>query len=99
MASNNSNTKSNTPQFVCQSCGNFLQHDSSLETIDDQIMKPISNDDSDDHFYSHEINILFQYQVQQCVTILTMNYNKAAYVYSNNLINEVCLFLLQSILA
>ena len=30
-----------TPQFVCQTCGNFLQQDPSLETIDDQNMKPI----------------------------------------------------------
>lgn len=41
MTSNNSNSKAMLPQFVCQTCGNFLQQDPSLETIDDQIMKPI----------------------------------------------------------
>ncbi|CAF1642937.1 unnamed protein product [Rotaria magnacalcarata] len=32
--------KSPLPQFVCQVCGNFLQQDSSLETIDDNMTKP-----------------------------------------------------------
>lgn len=43
MASNNPSTRAATviPQFVCQVCGNFLQQDTSLDTIDDQIMKPI----------------------------------------------------------
>ncbi|UJR25442.1 hypothetical protein I4U23_006789 [Adineta vaga] len=36
-------TKSPLPQFACQVCGNFLQQDSSLETIDDQITKPIAS--------------------------------------------------------
>ncbi|CAF1277635.1 unnamed protein product [Rotaria sordida] len=35
--------KSPLPQFVCQVCGNFLQQDSSLETIDDQMTKPIAS--------------------------------------------------------
>lgn len=41
MATNISNNPS--PQFVCQVCGNFLQQDSSLDTIDDQLMKPNGN--------------------------------------------------------
>jgi hypothetical protein len=41
MASNNPSGVTVTPQFVCQVCGNFLQCDSSLDNIDEQIMKPI----------------------------------------------------------
>ncbi len=41
MTTNSLPPKSPLPQFVCQVCGNFLQPDSSLETIDDQITKPI----------------------------------------------------------
>ena len=35
--------KSPVPQFACQVCGNFLQQDSSLETIDDNMIKPNGN--------------------------------------------------------
>jgi hypothetical protein len=41
MSTNAQTPKSPLPQFACQVCGNFLQQDSSLETIDDQITKPI----------------------------------------------------------
>ena len=41
MTANMLNPKSSLPQFVCQVCGSFLQQDSSLDTIDDQITKPI----------------------------------------------------------
>jgi hypothetical protein len=43
MTTNNPTAKSPLPQFACQVCGNFLQQDSSLETIDDQIIKPIGS--------------------------------------------------------
>ncbi len=42
MTTNNPTEKSPLPQFACQVCGSFLQQDSSLETIDDQITKPIN---------------------------------------------------------
>ena len=45
MTANPPTTKSPLPQFVCQSCGNFLQQDSSLETLDDQITKPTGGKD------------------------------------------------------
>ncbi|CAF3336276.1 unnamed protein product [Rotaria sp. Silwood1] len=35
--------KSPLPQFVCQVCGGFLQQDSSLDTIDEQMIKPIAS--------------------------------------------------------
>jgi hypothetical protein len=38
---NNPTAKSPLPQFVCQTCGSFLQQDPSLDTIDDQLTKPI----------------------------------------------------------
>ncbi len=41
MTANIPTARSPLPQFACQSCGTFLQQDSSLETIDDQIAKPI----------------------------------------------------------
>lgn len=43
MTTNSVTAKSPAPQFVCQSCGTYLTQDPSLETIDDQITKPLGN--------------------------------------------------------
>lgn len=40
MTANTFTTKSPIPQFVCQSCGIGLQQDPSLDTVDDQLVKP-----------------------------------------------------------
>lgn len=51
MSTSSSTAKSPLPQFVCQSCGTFLTQDPSLETLDDQITKPISGKNKYSHFY------------------------------------------------
>ena len=43
MATNILTAKSPIPQFVCQSCGIGLQQDPSLDTLDDQLVKPNGN--------------------------------------------------------
>ncbi|CAF0919892.1 unnamed protein product [Adineta ricciae] len=43
MTTTTSTPKSPLPQFACQVCGNFLQQDSSLDTIDDHIVKPTAS--------------------------------------------------------
>lgn len=40
MTTNTLTPKSPIPQFVCQSCGVGLQQDPSLDTLDDQLVKP-----------------------------------------------------------
>ena len=79
MTSNNPSNKPVTPQFVCQVCGNFLEQDASLNTIDDQIMKPIGKI-SLRFPRSNPTKRLFQPQVQISVMSRTMNCSKAAYV-------------------
>ena len=80
MTTNNLASKSVTPQFVCQTCGNFLQHDSSLETLDEQIIKPISNEKNFTLTTSKPFLRLFQHPIPPSVMNPTMNCSKAEYV-------------------